>query len=272
LTSTNVVQSKILMVFAHADDETLLAGTLISKLVSEGQDVRILCLAPGNDDRTDRLRKACDDLGVTSVETLRYSEGTMWPDQMTGAASTDVSTSLDASQALALANVPIGDLANRISGRLVEINPDVVITHSPYGDYGHADHAAVYRAVVRAFGQSAGDDARLYALDWSRLLVRLNSRLMRLGGRDISRMGPKGQFNLATSIQASASSSISFDVANRLGARRIASRWYEPEISKGPLPMRLLERLPLLVQRLFLGKCRLIFVSGPENYSPHDGL
>jgi LmbE family N-acetylglucosaminyl deacetylase len=55
---------KILMVFAHADDETLLAGALIAKLVADGHEVSVLCLAPGDDDRTDRLRNACDDLGV----------------------------------------------------------------------------------------------------------------------------------------------------------------------------------------------------------------
>jgi len=256
------------MVFAHADDETLLAGALIAKLVSEGHDVRILCLAPGNDDRTDRLRKACDDLGVSSVETLRYTEGAMWPDQGTGATKSDGGTSLDP----ALAVVPTGDIASRISGRLAEISPDIVVTHSPYGDYGHADHWAVHRAVVQAFDHSSGEDARLYALDWPRLLVRLNARLLKLGGGDIRRMGPNGRFNLSMSIPASASSTISINVASGLVARRSASRWYAPEISNGPLPMRVLERLPLRIQRLVLGKCRLILVSGPENHLPNHGL
>ena len=38
---------RVMMVFAHADDETLLAGALISKLVRDGHDVKVLCLAPG---------------------------------------------------------------------------------------------------------------------------------------------------------------------------------------------------------------------------------
>ena len=73
---------KILMVFAHADDETLLAGALIAKLVADGNNVTVLCLAPGDDDRTSRLHKACEALGVATVETLRYSERVMWPDEL----------------------------------------------------------------------------------------------------------------------------------------------------------------------------------------------
>ena len=56
--------ARALMVFAHADDETLLAGALISKLATDGYLVKVLCLAPGSDERTKRLRKACEILGV----------------------------------------------------------------------------------------------------------------------------------------------------------------------------------------------------------------
>jgi len=62
MTDSESQTSKILVVFAHAYDETLLAGALIVKLVSDGNNVTVLCLAPGDDDRTSRLHKACEVL------------------------------------------------------------------------------------------------------------------------------------------------------------------------------------------------------------------
>ncbi len=250
-----------MMVVAHADDETLLAGGLISKLVSDGQDVRVLCLAPGNEDRAQRLRYACGVLGVNVVETLRYSEGAMWPDEV-DKSMCHTRRNLDPQ----LAVVPVAEMASRIGGRITEFEPDVVITHSSYGDYGHADHAVVYQATKLAVETSGLDGTRLYALEWPRWLVQFNARLMSLSGRDIRRMGSEGQFNLPMSLRESTYAEIVIDVSEELRVRRIASRWYASEIARGPLPLRLLERMPLIVQRVFLGKTRLCAVIVPEGF------
>ena len=256
------------MVFAHADDETLLAGALISKLVSDGHNVTVLCLAPGDDDRTERLHKACGVLGVDAVETLRYSEGVMWRDELdeTGSASEDLKLTP------VLSVVPVDDIAGRVSGRISEIAPDVVITHSIYGDYGHPDHAAVYEATLRAVERSASDTVRLYALSWPRWMVRLNLRLMKAGGREIRKMGPRGRFNLSAAVYRSKDPTISIKVGNRLGIRREACRWYESEIAKGPLPLRILERLPLWIQSRFLGRARLTREVTPRRFIEKQDL
>ncbi len=260
---------RVLMVFAHADDETLLAGALIAKLVSVGYQVKVVCLAPGSAERLQRLQNACDVLGVSAIETLRYAEGEMWPDDTVSNETTMVPI---------LATAPVGDLAGRISGRISEYNPDLVITHSRYGDYGHADHAATYQATVRAFQESANKASRLYALAWPKFLVAVNSRLMKIGGRDIRRMGPNGQFDLPAAIRASfgvdgvdeadSGSDLTIDVADMLGVRRRASRWYALEISRGPLPLRALERLPIWLQRTVLGRARLTLLRAPVGFSP----
>jgi len=249
------------MVFAHADDETLLAGALISKLVRGGSDVRVLCLAPGDEDRESRLRSACEVLGVSSVETLRYSEGAMWPDESGRASTADLGHMLS--------TAPVSDLVGRIRGRIVEYEPNVIVTHSPYGDYGHADHAAVYRGTFLAAESILNSDLkfgektlRVYSLDWPKWIVRLNARLMRLGGRNTRRMGTDGRFSLPLALQTTRGISISMNVAGELSVRQRASRWYAPEIAKGPLPMQMLERLPLFAQRVFLGKARLRLVLG----------
>jgi LmbE family N-acetylglucosaminyl deacetylase len=260
--------SKILMVFAHADDETLLAGALIASLVSDGHNVTVLCLAPGDDDRTSRLHKACAVLGVNAVETLRYIEGAMWRDELDEASNAREDLKLMP----ALSVVPVDDLASRVSGRISEINPDVVITHSAHGDYGHPDHAAVYEATLRAVERSVSDTVRLYALSWPRWMVKFNIRLMKLGGRNIRKMGPKGRFNLSGAVYRSENSTTSIKVGNKLGIRREASRWYAAEIARGPLPLRILERLPLWIQSRFLGRARLTLVNKPKGVHRNQGL
>ncbi|HIF71974.1 MAG TPA: PIG-L family deacetylase [Dehalococcoidia bacterium] len=268
MSSSGFIAQKILMVFAHADDETLLAGALIAKLVADGHEVSLLCLASGDDDRTERLRKACDDLGVMSVETLRYSEGVMWPDDVESRNDSSASVRLDP----VLSLVPIDDLASRIGGRLTELNPDIVITHSAYGDYGHADHAATHSATVAAVAGSSEGDIRLYALDWPRRLIGLNARMLKLGGRDVRRMGPDGRFNFSMVLDRSSESYLSIKVSRYLKTRRNAACWYAKELSMGPLPMRLLERLPLWIQSTILGRARLTLVSAPEDFKSKGEL
>ncbi len=265
--------ARALMVFAHADDETLLAGALISKLVTDGYLVKVLCLAPGSDERTERLRKACEILGVGAVETLRYSEGAMWPDE--SEAPTSPASASGSELGACLSAAPISDIAGRISGRMIEFDPDIVITHSQYGDYGHADHAAVNRATalaVEGVMESQSAKIRLYELEWPRWVVRLNSRMLNMGGRDISHMGPDGKFSLPAALKSSSNRPVSIKVSSELRVRRKASAWYAPEIAKGPPPMRILERLPLWIQRAFLGQARLNLVTAPRDFDLSDGL
>ncbi len=276
--------TRVLMVFAHADDETLLAGALIAKLVSVGLEVKVLCLAPGGGKRQLRLRKACGVLGVSAVEILRYAEGAMWPDEEVESHVASPSgmrfnenggdARSTTARAPLLATAPVGDVAGRIAGRISEYDPDIVITHSRYGDYGHADHAATYHATLQAFEASACERSRLYAIAWPKFLVGLNRRMLKIGGRDIRRMGPAGRFDLPMAIQCRSSSdaasvtSVTIRVADMLGLRRTASRWYALELSKGPLPLRILERLPTWLQRTVLGKARLTLVRAPGGFSP----
>jgi hypothetical protein len=163
----------------------------------------------------------------------------------------------------------MADLSGRISGRIVEFDADIVITHSPYGDYGHADHAAVSRATrraVRGISLSSESNIRLYELEWPRWVVRLNGILMKLGKQDLRRMGHDGNFDFLDAMRGSTGYSHSLDVSTGLLKRRRASVWYEREIAEGPLPMRILERLPIRVQQLFLGKARLNMIVAPAGF------
>ena len=237
---------RILGVFAHPDDETLLAGALLARYTAAGVDTGVLCAAPGGDKSKQKLTDACRALGIVNVATLRYHGSPMWPEPY------GIPT-----QSLRLAEAHVDDIAARIAGHIAAFAPDTVITHSTYGDYGHVDHAAVCAATIRAVVQANSQSTRLYCLDWPRRLVGLNLKLMRLMGRDITRMGPNGEFDLARAVANAPAATEAIDVAAHLKTRKAASRFYSDEISLGPPPLKALENAPVLLQRLVLGRARL---------------
>ena len=247
----------MLGVFAHPDDETLLAGALLAMFAASDAETGVLCAAPGDDQSKQNLADACRVLGVSSVTTLRYHGSPMWP-----------VTGRDSRPSLMLANAHVDDIAARIAGHVAAFAPDTVITHSTYGDYGHVDHATVCAATIRAVTQANAGSTRLYCLDWPRPLVQLNLRLMRLARRDTTRMGPNGEFNLEHAVANAPPCTDVLDVAPFLKTRKAASRFYSDQISVGPPLLRALEYAPALLQRPFLGRARLAQVYPPDGHRP----
>ena len=237
---------RVLGVFAHPDDETLLAGALLARFAASGAETGVLCAAPGDDQSKQKLSDACRVLGVEHVASLRYHGSPMWP-----------VTGRDSRPSLMLADAHVDDVAARIAGHIAAFAPHTVITHSTYGDYGHVDHAVVCAATIRAVTQANVDPSRLYCLDWPRPLVRINLRLMRLARRDITRMGPNGKFNLEHAVANAPPCTDVLDVTPFLKTRKAASCFYSDQISVGPPLLRALEYAPVLLQRPFLGRVRL---------------
>jgi LmbE family N-acetylglucosaminyl deacetylase len=229
---------RVLMVFAHPDDETLLTGALIPKLIADRQEVHLLCVAPGDDaDLVARMERASAELGISPVSALRFSAGET------------SSISRDGARMPPLANAPESAVGHLIEGRIAEINPSIIITHSPTGDYGHPDHAFCHRATVSAV-EAMSSAIELYALAWPNFALSVNRKLGRVFG--------------AFSNQEPASERVEnlpvthvHDVSRYLPLGTRAARHYSKEIARGPLPMRLLEAAPVVAQRLILGKARL---------------
>jgi LmbE family N-acetylglucosaminyl deacetylase len=121
----------VLMVWAHPDDETYLAGGLSAALTDTGQ--RVVCVtatrgeaggsSPGlAETRTAELEAALKLLGVEEHHWLDYPDG--------GCASVDDD-----------------EAATRIRAVVDEVRPDTVVTFGPDGFTGHPDHRAVSRWV-----------------------------------------------------------------------------------------------------------------------------
>ena len=140
---------RILGVFAHPDDESLLVGGTLARSVEEGTRVTVLTCTGGEagdswDPTVDpaeistvrraELREACRRLGVGQVELLGYEDSGI-PAR---------------GRPHSLAAAPLDAVANAIRAVLSRHAPDVVITHDATGGYGHPDHIRTCEATLQA--------------------------------------------------------------------------------------------------------------------------
>lgn len=138
---------RLLLIFAHPDDESVFAAGLACRTVAEG-GVAALCTAtPGESgkvgdppvcarDRLGAVRQAelmaaCAELGIAPVRVLGY------PDRGLSAAPTET-------------------IRRQIVEIIRAVRPQVVVTFDPNGSNLHPDHVAVSRYASDAVG-AAGD-------------------------------------------------------------------------------------------------------------------
>lgn len=229
-------QKRVLAVFAHPDDETLLAGALIAKWASMGRKIDLLCLAPGDDEGLSaRLELAAAELGIASVSSLRFrpfasNEPYVRPIPPM------------------LVKSPSQVVVERVAGKMRELAPDIIITHSQYGDYGHPDHALTNRITLRAAAEAA-PNAEVHALAWPKNLVRFASRIGSLFG---ARGESIPEFDFAHELATAPPETEKINVKQFLAIRKRAARHYTNEMATGPRHMRALEASPVWLQSLFL--------------------
>jgi LmbE family N-acetylglucosaminyl deacetylase len=140
---------KILTIFAHPDDETMLTGGTLALLARAGAEMDYLCATRGEGGelgeppvcsreeigkvREQELASAIDALGGGSLDFLNYT------DPMVGE-----------NEELYPYTDDFDGLVEQISGYIYKIQPDAVITHGANGEYGHPGHILTHRAVRQA--------------------------------------------------------------------------------------------------------------------------
>jgi LmbE family N-acetylglucosaminyl deacetylase len=156
----------VLGIFAHPDDETIVAGGTLAACAHAGYQVALLCLTRGEQGpiahpdlatrqtlgavRAAELKAAAAALGVEerAVECLGYPDGELeWVDEA----------------------LVVDDIAHRIQAQ----QPDAVITFGPEGLYWHRDHIAVYRYTISALDRlgAEGFSTDLYFASWPQGLI-----------------------------------------------------------------------------------------------------
>jgi len=152
---------RLLCVLAHPDDESLGTGGTLAKYATEGIETFLVTatrgergrfgdapVSPGPDvvgrTREAELRAAAAELGVREVAFLDYEDG-----------------SLDRAEPR--------EAVQKIAHHLRRIKPQVVVTFSPDGAYGHPDHIAVSQFTSAAIVEVAADHrvSKLYQIAWT---------------------------------------------------------------------------------------------------------
>lgn len=138
------MKKKMLLVLAHPDDESFVAGGTVRKCVDQGWIVDLVCLTRGQAGergaydatvdvgaiRSQELEEAAKVLGISSVNFMDYEDGK-------------------------LAKINPGELEDKIHKLLLQFEPDVVLTFEPNGISNHPDHKKTSLSTTYAFQKYA---------------------------------------------------------------------------------------------------------------------
>lgn len=133
---------KILLVFAHPDDETISSGGTIAQLAKAENAIVLISATKGEEGqfgnpplatretlgnvREKELRKACSILGISYIHFFGYRDAT-------------------------LEKISQGELVNKLLPLFKKEKPDIVITFDKNGGSNHPDHIAMSCATTEAF-------------------------------------------------------------------------------------------------------------------------
>ena len=219
----------LLAVLAHPDDESFALGGTLALYARKGYDTYYLCATRGEagtvdeehlrgftstaEMRTDELMRAAKQLGLKDVFFLGYRDS--------GMPGTEENKHPDAQ-----INHSIDEVAGRVVKIIRAVKPDVVLTHDPIGGYKHPDHIHIHKATKLAF-EKADDPAfhpeagtpfkprALYYQVFSRTLLRVMVRVMRLFGKDPTKFGRNSDVNLLELAE------VDFPIHVRLNTRSV---------------------------------------------------
>jgi LmbE family N-acetylglucosaminyl deacetylase len=229
----------VLAVFAHPDDESLLAGGVLAALAAAGRRVAIVSMTRGERGPTElaglsgglalgevreaELLQAARALGASAAECLDFPDGD-------------------------LAGVDEKQTARQLSRILVRERPELVLSFSDEGLYWHPDHLAVSRLLNAALAllEHAGAPAWLYGATWPQGHARRLVSLMHARGlaADLWGLEPDAFGAAADSITTL------LDVRPFLPEKLAALRVYASQIG----PSHLLSALPDDLAEEFLGR------------------
>jgi LmbE family N-acetylglucosaminyl deacetylase len=140
----------LLAIFAHPDDESIVAGGALARYAAEGWRTALICATRGEwgpisdesltdyenlgETRERELREACAVLGVSWLRFLDIEDGGV--------------NKLDEAAEYAT--------LEKLARSIRELRPQIIITFGPDGLYGHEDHIAIGKLATRA-RDMAGD-------------------------------------------------------------------------------------------------------------------
>ncbi|GIV95679.1 MAG: GlcNAc-PI de-N-acetylase [Herpetosiphonaceae bacterium] len=259
---------RMLIVYAHPDDESFGNAGTIARYTAEGVVVHYACatrgecgtVAPaflqGHTDiaalRSAELACAARTLGLAAVHHLNYRDSGM-------------PGSADNQHPAALIQAPQERVIGQITALMRLLRPQVVVTFGPYGGYGHPDHIFIHNATVSAFA-AAGDPARypeqitsglaawqptrLYYSTFGARALKLTVAVLRLLGKDPRRFGENQDVDLLRALAEVTPVTTAIGCGAYLEQKERAWRCHQSQLGGG---IGRLQRLPASIRRLFAG-------------------
>lgn len=226
---TNLQGKRMLISFAHPDDESFGMGGAIAYYVERGVEIYLICSTNGDAGTVDaehmngyqsigelRLHElycAAETLGIKEVIPFGYCDSGMM-----GSPDNDNPDCLWQADE----DIVVGQIVREIR----RLRPQVVITFDAYGGYGHPDHIFMHRTTTRAF-HAAGDPAqypdqdlppyqpaKLYYTAFPRLPLKTMVWAARMRGEDPRRMGKNKDLDLQAALDNTMPTHARLNVAN----------------------------------------------------------
>lgn len=262
-----MTRRSLLAVFAHPDDESFGPGGTLARYAAEGVDVHVVIATDGiagsveathtraehetlAQVRSAELANAAIALGISSIWSLPYRDS--------GMRDTPENEHPDA-----LFQQPMEQLVEELLGYIRRLQPQVILTHDPFGGYGHPDHIRCCEAVTTAFhlaanefGESTGGEngagyrgpQKLYYTAFDKRMLKVMVRLMPLMGQDPTAIGRNKDIDLVEISQWETPVHARVNVAPYYSHKLAASRAHASQYSGGPAYFRL---MPSFVRRRF---------------------
>lgn len=257
----------LLGVFAHPDDESFGPGGTLARYAREGVDVHVIIATDGIAGSVDHegrladhsslaqvrsaeLSLAATRLGVTSIWSLPYRDSGM-------------RGSADNQHPQALIRQAAQQVTHEVLSYMRRLQPHVVMTHDPFGGYGHPDHVRVCEATTAAFylarrsgrdgatpaGGPGSEPQKLYYTAFPKELVKWVVRVMELTGKDARTVGRNRDIDLVEISGWVTPVTARIDVEQSLAAKQAASEAHASQYAGGPSWAAV---IPPMIRRRFL--------------------
>lgn len=250
----------LLGIFAHPDDESFGPGGTLARYAAEDVQVHVIIATDGiagsvedpgqvkehqtlAQVRSTELSNAAVALGITSIWSLPYRDS--------GMRGTPDNEHPDA-----LVQQPVEALAQELLDYIERLQPQVIVTHDPYGGYGHPDHVRVCEATTAAFHLARqqrggyGGPQKLYYTAFDKRFLKLTVQVMPWMGQDPTAIGRNKDIDLVEISRWETPIHARVDVSRYLPQKLAASLAHASQYSGGPTFIRI---LPSFLRRRLLG-------------------
>ena len=163
--NTEISPLKMLVFFAHPDDETMFLGGTLAYLATKGVQIHFLSATRGEggemgdppicerselgSTREEELHCAVKSLGGASLRFLGFEDPEVGPEGELYPFSEELEP-----------------VTRKLVSVLKEVQPDVILTHGPGGEYGHPAHIQAHQAMMAALEELDYSPRAVYSPAW----------------------------------------------------------------------------------------------------------